>query len=37
MGSKTDKIKGHIKEAVGVLTDNDHLKREGSGIRRWGR
>ena len=29
MGSKTDKIKGRIKEAVGVLTDNDHLKREG--------
>ena len=29
MGSKTDKIKGRIKEAVGALTDNDHLKREG--------
>jgi uncharacterized protein YjbJ (UPF0337 family) len=29
MGSKTDKIKGRIKEAVGVLMDNDHLKREG--------
>jgi uncharacterized protein YjbJ (UPF0337 family) len=29
MGSKTDKITGRIKEAVGVLTDNDHLKREG--------
>jgi uncharacterized protein YjbJ (UPF0337 family) len=28
MGSKTDKIKGRIKEAVGALTDND-LKREG--------
>jgi len=24
MGSKTDKIKGRIKEAVGALTDNDH-------------
>ena len=29
MGSTTDKITGRIKEAVGVLTDNDHLKREG--------
>ena len=27
--SKTDKITGRIKEAVGALTDNDHLKREG--------
>jgi uncharacterized protein YjbJ (UPF0337 family) len=29
MGGKTDKIKGRIKEAVGALTDNDTLKREG--------
>jgi len=29
MGSKSDKIKGRIKEAVGTLTDNAHLKREG--------
>ncbi len=29
MGSKIDKIKGRLKEAVGVLTDNDSLKREG--------
>jgi uncharacterized protein YjbJ (UPF0337 family) len=29
MGSTTDKIKGRIKEAVGVITDNDHLKSEG--------
>ena len=29
MGSKTDKITGRLKEAVGVLTENDHLKREG--------
>ena len=29
MGSKTDKLKGRIKEAVGALTDNDHLKRGG--------
>ena len=29
MESTTDKIKGRVKEAVGVLTDNDRLKREG--------
>ena len=29
MGSKTNKITGRIKEAAGVLTDNDNLKREG--------
>jgi uncharacterized protein YjbJ (UPF0337 family) len=29
MGSKIDKIKGHLKEAAGVLTDNNSLKREG--------
>ena len=29
MGGKTDKIKGRLKEAVGALTDNDTLKREG--------
>jgi uncharacterized protein YjbJ (UPF0337 family) len=29
MGSTTDKIKGRLKEAVGVITDNDRLKREG--------
>ena len=29
IGSTTDKLKGRIKEAVGALTDNDHLKREG--------
>ena len=29
MGEKTDKAKGHMKEAVGDLTDNDELKREG--------
>ena len=28
-GSTTDKIKGRVKEAVGVITDNDRLKREG--------
>jgi uncharacterized protein YjbJ (UPF0337 family) len=29
MDGKIDTMKGRIKEAVGVLTDNDHLKREG--------
>ena len=29
MGSKTDKIKGRLKEALGALTDNDNLKRAG--------
>ena len=29
MGSTTDKIKGRVKEAVGMITDNDRLKREG--------
>jgi uncharacterized protein YjbJ (UPF0337 family) len=29
MGSTPDKIKGRIKEAVGVITDNDRLKSEG--------
>jgi len=29
MGGKIDVIKGRIKEAVGVLTDNDSLQKEG--------
>ena len=29
MGSTTDKITGRIKEAVGVITNNDRLKSEG--------
>jgi uncharacterized protein YjbJ (UPF0337 family) len=29
MGSQTDTITGRSKEAVGALTDHDHLKREG--------
>ena len=29
MGSTTAKITGRVKEAVGVITDNDRLKREG--------
>ena len=29
MGGKLDQIKGRIKEAAGVLADDDSLKREG--------
>lgn len=29
MSGKTDQMKGRIKEAAGVLTDNDRLRREG--------
>jgi uncharacterized protein YjbJ (UPF0337 family) len=29
MGDKTDETKGRIKEAVGDLTDDESLKREG--------
>jgi len=29
MGSKTDAVKGRIKEAAGALTDNDRLRAEG--------
>jgi uncharacterized protein YjbJ (UPF0337 family) len=29
MSGKIDTIKGRIKEALGALTDNDDLKREG--------
>ena len=29
MDSNTDDLKGRAKEAVGDLTDNDRLKREG--------
>jgi uncharacterized protein YjbJ (UPF0337 family) len=27
--ANTDKIKGRVKEAIGVVTDNQHLKDEG--------
>ena len=37
MGSTTDKIKGRVKEAVGVITDNDRLKKEGRTDKWWGR
>jgi uncharacterized protein YjbJ (UPF0337 family) len=29
MSGTTDKIKGRVKEAVGVVTDNQGLKNEG--------
>ena len=29
MSGTTDKIKGRVKEAVGVMTDNQRLKDEG--------
>jgi uncharacterized protein YjbJ (UPF0337 family) len=29
MGGKLDQVKSRIKEAAGVLTDDDRLKREG--------
>ena len=29
MSTQTDELKGRTKEAVGDLTDNDDLKREG--------
>ena len=29
MGEQTDKAKGHVKETVGDLTDNERLEREG--------
>ena len=29
MSGKTDEVKGRIKEAVGALTNNNQLRREG--------
>ena len=29
MGGKLDQVKGRIKEATGVLTDDERFKREG--------
>ena len=29
MGEQTDKVKGRTKQAVGALTGNEKLKREG--------
>jgi uncharacterized protein YjbJ (UPF0337 family) len=37
MDSNTDDLKGRAKEAVGDLTDNDRLKREGKTDRASGK
>jgi uncharacterized protein YjbJ (UPF0337 family) len=37
MGSKSDDLKGRAKEAVGDLTDNDELKKEGKADRAGGK
>ena len=37
MSPDTDDLKGRVKEAVGDLTDNDDLKREGKADRRGGK
>jgi uncharacterized protein YjbJ (UPF0337 family) len=37
MGSNTDDLKGRAKEAVGDLTDNDDLKRQGRADRAGGK
>jgi uncharacterized protein YjbJ (UPF0337 family) len=37
MDSNTDDVKGRVKEAVGDLTNNDHLKREGQTDRKVGK
>ena len=37
MDSHTDDLKGRVKEAVGDLTDNDDLKREGQADRAGGK
>ena len=29
MGDQSDQVKGRVEEAVGALTDNEDLKREG--------
>ncbi len=36
MGGKTDQVKGRTKEAVGVLTGDKGLEREGKGQRAGG-
>ena len=37
MNSNADDVKGRVKEAVGDLTDNSHLKREGQADRKVGK
>jgi uncharacterized protein YjbJ (UPF0337 family) len=36
MGDKTDQMKGRAKEAIGDLTDDDDMKREGKVDRKAG-
>lgn len=36
MGEKTDKVKGHVKEAAGDLTGDDDLKAKGKADRAAG-
>lgn len=36
MGAKSDQVKGHAKEAAGVLTGNKDLESEGKKDRRTG-
>ena len=33
MGSKADDTKGRVKQAIGDMTDNDRLRREGTADR----
>jgi uncharacterized protein YjbJ (UPF0337 family) len=37
MSGTTDKVKGRVKEAIGVLTNNDGLKVEGKLDQRTGK
>jgi uncharacterized protein YjbJ (UPF0337 family) len=37
MDANTDDVKGRVKEALGDLTDNDKLKREGQADRKVGK
>ena len=37
MDANADEAKGRVKEAVGDLTDNDHLKHEGQADRKVGK
>jgi uncharacterized protein YjbJ (UPF0337 family) len=37
MGGNTDKVRGRIKQAIGALTGDEKLKRDGRGDERVGR
>lgn len=37
MATNTDDVKGRVKEAVGDLTDNDQLQRDGKADQQVGR